>query len=137
MVIKFLFYYYKFWEMLFHILSHFQTLLRIIKDTWVNLVLPLLTDTSTKDSWTFTGKSGSVSCGDTALFSWVLVRTRFWVQTDFLIESLALVSFSGCNILKSWQASGKCLQSPLKRSKVTSVGEQTLLQISPLYALLY
>ena len=30
-----------------------------------------------QDSWTVTGKSGSVSCGVTAPFSWVLVCTRF------------------------------------------------------------
>ena len=35
------------------------------------------THTSTRDSWTLTGKSRSVSCGVTALFSWVLVCTRF------------------------------------------------------------
>ena len=29
------------------------------------------------DSWTLTGKSGSVSCGATAPFSWVLVCKRF------------------------------------------------------------
>ena len=38
---------------------------------------PLLTHTSTRDSWTLTGKSGSVSCGVTAPSSWVLVHTRF------------------------------------------------------------
>ena len=32
---------------------------------------------STGDSWTLPGKSGSVSCGVTAPFSWVLVHTRF------------------------------------------------------------
>ena len=32
---------------------------------------------STGDSWTLPGKSGSVSCGVTASFSWVLVHTRF------------------------------------------------------------
>ena len=35
------------------------------------------THTSTGDSWTFTGKSASVSCGVTAPFSWVLLHTRF------------------------------------------------------------
>ena len=30
-----------------------------------------------RDSWTLPGKSGSVSCGVTASFSWVLVCTRF------------------------------------------------------------
>ena len=37
---------------------------------------PLLTHTSMKDSWTLTGKSGSVSCWDTAPFSWPLVCKR-------------------------------------------------------------
>ena len=32
---------------------------------------------SIRDSWTLTGKSGSVPCGITAPFSWVLVHTRF------------------------------------------------------------
>ena len=36
---------------------------------------PPLTHASTRDSLTLTGKSGSVSCGVTALFSWVLVCT--------------------------------------------------------------
>ena len=38
---------------------------------------PLLTSASARDSWTLTGKSGSVCCGVTAPFSWVLVCTRF------------------------------------------------------------
>ena len=38
---------------------------------------PLLTHTSTGDSWTITGKSGSISCGITASFSWVLVHPSF------------------------------------------------------------
>ena len=38
---------------------------------------PLSTHASTGDSWTLTGKSGSVSCGITSLFFWVLVHTRF------------------------------------------------------------
>ena len=71
-------------DAIFHILSHFQTLVRRIKDPWVSLVWPLLTDTSTRDSWTFTGKSGSVSCGDTALFSWVLVHAKFCFQKELL-----------------------------------------------------
>ena len=42
--------------------------------TWVR---PPLTHASTRDSWTLTGKFGSVSCEVTAPFSWVLVHTRF------------------------------------------------------------
>ena len=38
---------------------------------------PLPTHTSAGDSWTLPGKSGSVSCGITVPFSWVLVHTRF------------------------------------------------------------
>ena len=38
---------------------------------------PPLTHASARDSWTLTGKSGSVSCGVTAPFFWVLVHTRF------------------------------------------------------------
>ena len=38
---------------------------------------PPLTHTSTRDSWTPTGKSGSASCGLTAPFSWALACTRF------------------------------------------------------------
>ena len=38
---------------------------------------PQLTHTSVGDSWTLTGKSGSVSCGITAPFSWALVHTMF------------------------------------------------------------
>ena len=38
---------------------------------------PPPTHASTGDSWTLPGKSGSVSCGVTASFSWVLVSTRF------------------------------------------------------------
>ena len=37
---------------------------------------PPLTRTSAKDSWTLMGKSGAVSCGVTAPFSWVMVHTR-------------------------------------------------------------
>ena len=38
---------------------------------------PPLTHASAGDSWTFPAKSGSVSCGVTAPFSWALVHTRF------------------------------------------------------------
>ena len=38
---------------------------------------PPLTHASVRDSWTLTGKAGSVSYGIIAPFSWVLVCTRF------------------------------------------------------------
>ena len=38
---------------------------------------PPLTHVSARDSWTFMSKSGSVSCGVTIPFSWILVCTRF------------------------------------------------------------
>ena len=40
-------------------------------------IRPLPTHASARDSWTLTSKSGSVSCGVTAPFSWVLVRRKF------------------------------------------------------------
>ena len=38
---------------------------------------PLSTHASAAGSWTLTAKSGSVSCGDIAPFSWLLVHKRF------------------------------------------------------------
>ena len=38
---------------------------------------PPPTDTSARDSWALMGKSGSASCGVTALFSCILVHTKF------------------------------------------------------------
>ena len=53
---------------------------------------PLLTHASTRDSWTLMGKSGSISCGVTAPFSWVLVCTRFYFALQEFFSSLALLS---------------------------------------------
>ena len=39
--------------------------------------MPLLTHTSTGDSWTLIGRSALVSCGVTAPFSWVLLCMKF------------------------------------------------------------
>ena len=58
---------------------------------------PPLTHTSAGESWTFMGKSGSVSCGVTAPFSWVLVYPRFVCA---LQESVSPV------LCKSWQLYG-------------------------------
>ena len=51
---------------------------------------PPPTHTSARDSWTLTGKSGSVSCGVTAPFSWFLVHTMFCCA---LQESVSPVLF--------------------------------------------
>ena len=54
----------------------------------------LLTHTYAGDSWTLTGKSGSVFCGVSAPFSWVLVHTKFcWA----LQESVSPVLWKFCN----------------------------------------
>ena len=55
---------------------------------------PPPTHTSAGDSWTLTGKSGSVSCGVTAPFSWVLVHTRFLCA---LQESVSPILCKFCN----------------------------------------
>ena len=52
------------------------------------------THTSPRDCWTLMGKSGSVSCGVTAPFSWVLVRTGFVCA---LQESVSPVLWKLCN----------------------------------------
>jgi len=48
---------------------------------------PPLTHNSAGDSWTPTGKSGSVSCGVTAPFSWVLVHKVLFVPSKNLFPS--------------------------------------------------
>ena len=69
---------------------------------------PLLTHASARDSWTLTGKSGSVAYGVTAPFSWVLVRTTFCLCPPRVCSSVlckfcnqiplaSKVRFSGCS----------------------------------------
>ena len=68
---------------------------------------------SAKDSWTLTGKSGSVSCGVTAPFSWVLVHTRFCLCPPRVLESC------GSSVIKShWPPKSNSLGvlSPFARS---------------------
>ena len=55
---------------------------------------PPPTHTSTRDSWTLTGKSGSISCGVIAPFSCVLVCTRFVYAIQ---ESVFPVLWKFCN----------------------------------------
>ena len=55
---------------------------------------PLLTHASTRDSWTLTGKSGSVSCGFTAPFSWA---QGFSVPSKSLFPQ-SCVSSGGCMV---------------------------------------
>ena len=45
---------------------------------------PLLSHASTGDSWMLTDKSGSVSCGVTAPFSWVLMHKVLFVPSKSL-----------------------------------------------------
>ena len=75
---------------------------------------PLLTHASTRDSWTLTGKSGSISCGVTAPFSWVPVCTRF---VGALQESVSPVLWKFCN------------QIPLASKVEFPGGSQSLCQI--------
>ena len=55
---------------------------------------PPLTHTSTSDSWTLLGKSGSVSCGVTAPFSWVLVHKVLFVPSKSISQSCLSLSSS-------------------------------------------
>ena len=61
---------------------------------------PPPTHASARDSWTLTGKSGSVSCGVAALFSWVLVHTRFCLcppRVYFLVLFKFWLLYGGVN----------------------------------------
>ena len=75
---------------------------------------PPLTHASPGNSWTLTGKSGSVSCGDTAPFSWVLVAQGFVcaLQESFFRNC-------GSSVIKShWPSKSNSLGvlSPFARS---------------------
>ena len=48
---------------------------------------PSLTYTFPRDSWTLLGNSGSISCGVTAPFSWVLVHKFLFVPSKSLFPS--------------------------------------------------
>ena len=50
---------------------------------------PPPTHASARFSWALTGKSGSVSCGVTAPFSWILVCTRYTMGNAGLDEAQA------------------------------------------------
>ena len=77
---------------------------------------PPPTHTSTGDSWTLTGKSGSVSCGVTAPFSWC---TRFClcpprVNFPVLCKFWQLYGGVNGNLLQKGlcHTQGSCTQSP-------------------------
>ena len=53
---------------------------------------PVSTHTSTRDSWTLTGKSASVSCGVTAPFSWILVHTSFCLCSPIVCFTIHVCS---------------------------------------------
>ena len=53
---------------------------------------PPPTHASTRDSWTLTGKSGSVSCVVTAPFSWVLVHKVLFVPSQSLFPRFCVSS---------------------------------------------
>ena len=53
---------------------------------------PPSTHASIRDSWTLTGKSGSVSCGVTAPFSWVLWHKVLFVPSQSLFPQSSVSS---------------------------------------------
>ena len=83
---------------------------------------PPPTHASTGDCWTLTSKSGSVSSGVTAPFSWVLVHKRF------VCAFQGSVSPGICNL---------CNQIPLASKIKVSGGSQSLYQIPRLRNLLW
>ena len=75
---------------------------------------PLLAHAPTGDSWTHTGKSGSIPCGVTAAFSWLLVSTRVFCASKSLFPQS-----NGSSVIKShWPSKSNSLGvlSPFTRS---------------------
>ena len=56
--------------------------------------MPLSIHTSTRDSWTLTGKSGSLSCGVTTPFTWLLMHTRTFCALQESVSTFCLVGAS-------------------------------------------
>ena len=78
---------------------------------------PLPTHASAGDSWTLPGKSGSVSCGVTAPFSWVLVHTRFSlcpprVCFQVLCKFWRLYGRANGDLLQKVPCTHRCTQCP-------------------------
>ena len=83
---------------------------------------PPPTHASAGDCWTLTGKSGSVSCGVTAPFSWVLVCTRFCLCPP---ESL-FPQFCGSSVIKShWPPKSSSLGASVPLPDPQVVGPKT------------
>ena len=93
---------------------------------------PPPTHASARDSWTFTGKSGSVSCGVTT-FSWVLVCTSFCFSKNLFPQSCLLWQLYG-GVNGDFLQKGLChtqvccTQSPCPRSSplLTHTPQETL-----------
>ena len=67
---------------------------------------PLPTQASAGDSWTLKGKSGSVSCGVTAPFSWLLLHTRLCFFPSKCLFPQSHVSF-GNSVVQLMATSSK------------------------------
>ena len=75
---------------------------------------------STGDSSTLTGKSGSVSCGVTAPFSWVLVCTRFWFVPSKSLFIQSCVSSGSSMVGLMATSSERAYAIPTPREKCSS-----------------
>ena len=95
-----------------------------------------LTHVPTGDSWTLTGKHGSVSCGVLVPLSWVVVHTKFdYALQESVSQSCVLVVLCGINddLLQEglYHTQVCCAQSPCPWGRslltCTSIGDtQTL-----------
>ena len=78
---------------------------------------PLLINASARDSWTLTGKSGSVVGEVTAPFSWVLVHTRLFFLCVCVLSKSLFLQFCGHSVIKSHLSSNSLgILSPFGRS---------------------
>ena len=70
-----------------------------------------------RDSWTLTGKSGSVSCEVTAPFSWVGLH-----KVLFVLSKSLFLQFCGHSVIKShWSSNSLGVLSPFGRSPVWEI----------------
>ena len=88
---------------------------------------PPPTHTSAGDSWTLTGKSGSVSCGVTAPFSWVLVHTGFCLCSPRVYFPVLCKFWQLCG-----EVNGDLLQEGYATPRSDASRALSLLQSTPL-----
>ena len=90
---------------------------------------PPPTHFSVGDFWTLTGKSGSVSCGITAPFSWVLVCTTFCLCPPRICSSVLCKFCNQIPLASKVKFSGGSVPLPDPQVRKSVVGPRTFLTV--------